>query len=434
MDEMLGTLLNIINGSLSVCAVYLFFSALTAFRLDKWVRLVFGVIFSLVYILVLEKTDDGVLRSIFIFLTVVLISLMFEMKAYNRILFPLIFIAVNMASVFFTEAVWKIIFYSVSENNSLDGIFIILISRVLLFVILFIWRMKKHKILTNTPSKFFMVLALIPLSTVGMIIFIYRFFSEISTMSDEIRIGVLIFSTMLIISNSVIFYFIDIVEENNESSYAVYAANKLIEQKTEQYEELLSSQEKIMKLHHDYKKVFVGLVSSIDESNIEKTKRELMRQYKELTELSAPVQDDNIVRIILNMKQRVMDQNYIVAQMEYKELYKNRISPIDTAIIFGNALDNAIEACMEFPLENKKIIEIYGEVKNNIIVFTIKNPVIKNIDTKNLRTTKDSFGHGYGIISMKNIAEKYGGDVIFECKDKIFTTYIMLRNEPSGNR
>ncbi|MGM9642037.1 MAG: GHKL domain-containing protein [Eubacteriales bacterium] len=63
------------------------------------------------------------------------------------------------------------------------------------------------------------------------------------------------------------------------------------------------------------------------------------------------------------------------------------------------------------------------------IVIIIKNNVVANVDINNLHTTKRERGkHGFGIASIKQLVEKYEGDVAFTCENLIFETRIMLRN------
>jgi len=112
----------------------------------------------------------------------------------------------------------------------------------------------------------------------------------------------------------------------------------------------------------------------------------------------------------------------------YTELRPIKILSTDLAIILGNALDNAIEACSK--LNNKeKIIQLFIQPQNETIIITVKNPVIEDIDTLNFTSTKPySKWHGYGIISMKEIAAKYGGNIALTCTNHLFTVSAILNN------
>ena len=102
-------------------------------------------------------------------------------------------------------------------------------------------------------------------------------------------------------------------------------------------------------------------------------------------------------------------------------------SSTDLSVLIGNALDNAIECAKK--VEGKKIIDLSISINGGQLIFAITNPIDKKIDVNKLKTTKnDSINHGYGIFSMKRIAEKYNGDVVFFSTEDTFKTIIYLKN------
>ena len=128
------------------------------------------------------------------------------------------------------------------------------------------------------------------------------------------------------------------------------------------------------------------------------------------------------------MKTQVAENRGITIQTNYRELDKIKISLIDVAIILGNALDNAIEAT-EKTNNVKKEIDVTINIKNDLVIITIRNPVENDVDTDHLVSSKRNDGSfGYGLSSMRSIATKYNGEVLLLCKDNIFQTTIYLRN------
>jgi len=97
--------------------------------------------------------------------------------------------------------------------------------------------------------------------------------------------------------------------------------------------------------------------------------------------------------------------------------------------VLGNAVDNAMEAVDKvFSLERRRIY-VSAKIKNNLLVIVLKNPVSVPVDVHNLNTTKaNPFMHGYGVIGMKSIVQKYAGEITFTCENLVFETYILLRN------
>lgn len=100
----------------------------------------------------------------------------------------------------------------------------------------------------------------------------------------------------------------------------------------------------------------------------------------------------------------------------------------DICSLFGNALDNAIEAVSKLEDEQDRIISVLVREKIGMIVITVDNYYIGSIQLKDglPETTKDVSGyHGYGLKSIRMIAEKYGGEATITVDD-MFHLSILL--------
>lgn len=91
----------------------------------------------------------------------------------------------------------------------------------------------------------------------------------------------------------------------------------------------------------------------------------------------------------------------------------NYLAVRDICSIFGNILDNAIEAVVKYEDEEKRVI--HGEVsrKQGFLVIRFENYFEDRLEMKGqtLQTTKtDKERHGYGIKSIQYTVKKYGGN------------------------
>jgi len=108
-------------------------------------------------------------------------------------------------------------------------------------------------------------------------------------------------------------------------------------------------------------------------------------------------------------------------------------SDIDLAVLIGNAIDNAIEATVQVENEQEKIIEFSAKVNNSQLIISIINPTDKDVDVLNLSTNKkDAYNHGFGVLTMMQIVQKYQGDVVFNYENKKFETIIYI-SLPDGS-
>lgn len=100
---------------------------------------------------------------------------------------------------------------------------------------------------------------------------------------------------------------------------------------------------------------------------------------------------------------------------------------IDLCIIIGNLFDNAIEACMELPKE-ERLIRVYMDMKNTQLYMSFTNTTAG----KKLNKSQGRFlsgkgaGHGYGLVRIDTIVERYQGYLNRNSEDGAFTMEILL--------
>ena len=88
------------------------------------------------------------------------------------------------------------------------------------------------------------------------------------------------------------------------------------------------------------------------------------------------------------------------------------MEPFDISTIFGNAIDNAIEASEKLP-EELRLITVRAERIRDMLIITVENHTMPDVSPVEGTTKKDRFIHGFGIPNIKNAVEKYGGQCSF---------------------
>ena len=102
---------------------------------------------------------------------------------------------------------------------------------------------------------------------------------------------------------------------------------------------------------------------------------------------------------------------------------------VDVYSLFGNALENAIEAIRKIDDPEKKIIHITTERRGDLLNIEIVNYYTDSLRMENSlpTTTKGDNGfHGFGMKSMQLIAQKYGGEIRIETDRNLFELCIVL--------
>ncbi len=131
---------------------------------------------------------------------------------------------------------------------------------------------------------------------------------------------------------------------------------------------------------------------------------------------------------LLSIKAEMARKQDIEIHM-YISLLQVFLSDKDLCVLFGNLLDNAIEAAAL--CSHKKWVDIRIIQKGNMLLFSIRNtfrysPVQK--DGRFISTKEKPESHGWGLASVRAIVESYGGDLEIHYDDKIFeVSAIFLR-------
>ncbi|MGN1156086.1 MAG: GHKL domain-containing protein [Agathobacter sp.] len=133
-----------------------------------------------------------------------------------------------------------------------------------------------------------------------------------------------------------------------------------------------------------------------------------------------------ILDLLLNQKQREALQDGIEFLVVSTGTVKIGLPENELVSLFGNLLDNAIEACQKIQAGKKEIKTII-ERKNDMVFVKISNTVLHEPVMKDgeLITTKADKGrHGYGLKNVKRIVEKNGGQIQFKMDEKVFSVCV----------
>ena len=113
------------------------------------------------------------------------------------------------------------------------------------------------------------------------------------------------------------------------------------------------------------------------------------------------------------------------------------MNPVDLYTLFGNALDNAIEAVRKLESKEKRVIDIMLYERQSFLMLQIVNPMcgeVKFEDGLPLTTKAKNGYHGYGMKSMLHTIQKYEGHLTTEVKNVCFYFNVMLPLERDSNK
>ena len=131
---------------------------------------------------------------------------------------------------------------------------------------------------------------------------------------------------------------------------------------------------------------------------------------------------------ILTQKNLVCTENGILFTCMADGALLSFLDPVDLFTLFGNLMDNAIEAVFPLPEEERSIRLTVNE-RLGIILIREENPVAQELKVEEgkIKTTKkDAENHGFGLRSMELVAEKYDGALSAASEGGLFRLTISL--------
>ncbi len=223
------------------------------------------------------------------------------------------------------------------------------------------------------------------------------------------------------------------------------ATNKHIRSVAEQYEEQIQAQSdyyqklsesdvELRRFRHDYRNLSIGLEKLLSEGKTEEALRMLRHGQQEQRRRPRYESGSGIVNALMEDKALRADTIHTTITFE-GAVPSDRIEAADLCVIFGNTLDNALEACEKLPPEEEKTILVQCLCRSGMMFMEMTNPVKEPVAIGSglPQTTKSNKkDHGLGLYSLEKIIKKYDGTLICTCVDRQFTISISLYLPPSS--
>lgn len=201
------------------------------------------------------------------------------------------------------------------------------------------------------------------------------------------------------------------------------------ETEQEYYDEINRRYNESRKIRHDINNHLLAVSALIESGEIEEAKR-YITEVSEQSDLAAmPVKTGrNVLDALLFKKtEQAAEKGCSIAFELDCPISKCGASDYDLCTIFGNILDNAIEA-----VNRGDRISVKIEKQLDMLYISCENPFsgeLKRRGEKILTTKKDIASHGFGIMRVRELARHYGGDVNITAENGAFLIEILMNTK-----
>ena len=194
------------------------------------------------------------------------------------------------------------------------------------------------------------------------------------------------------------------------------------------YQEVDTMYRQIRGWRHDYRNHIQAMKALAASGDLDGIKSYLEQLDTDLQTVDTVIKSGNpMADAIINSKISLAKSKYIPVKIDAHIPVKLKTSELDLCCILGNLFDNAIEASLQLP-EEQRMIRVYMDMKNTQLYISFTNFTAGKKLSKlgrRFRSTKGE-GHGLGLVRIDNIVERLDGYLSRNSEDGAFTTEILL--------
>lgn len=305
---------------------------------------------------------------------------------------------------------------------------VVIIQIVLFYLTRFmIKRTKKDSTYSLKWNEWF-VLLIIPVISIFTMSFVSLIIINIEDQLSPMQHIFSILSILgILMTNSLVYVLYVNMQKDHAKQLEYSILQQAFKSQEKSVEETKILYQSVRSIRHDLKQHFQVALTMLHSGKINEAV-DYMEKYNDtvLDGISNKVFCDNdVVNYIINSKSKICSDRHIKIYI-YIANEIPEFSDLDLCVLLGNALDNAIEG-----VSGEGNNEIYLELRNvdNFFMISVKNTIINSVleDNPNLMSTKNEKEvHGLGILSMKEVVQKYNGSIEFYESDNKFCCDMLL--------
>ena len=342
-------------------------------------------------------------------------------------------ILIAFAGAFIINAVITMISSIILSNNYSElllmrnptRIFLLIISKIALILMLLPISSSVQK------RKFLLSKIQYTVAMISILIMIIAGVSLEKLILDEsisLRFATIIMSCIVAISFLLFFIFVQFSVHNRTISQRIALETRLNDDEVK-LQETLQWSKSVKTLRHDLSNHLISISKYIESGDEQKALQYIEKITNKIDNIPQYVNTDNpTINAILDLKRMTCEKEKIDLKC-YIEQELPEFDDVAFCTIFGNLMDNAIEAEMK---EQVKEIRLALETASDYLHITIQNRIHKSIlvGGKIPRTSKkDSKNHGLGLYSVTETISQMNGAIDFREENNWFIVDVLLPKE-----
>ena len=368
-------------------------------------------------------------------ITIILIYSIFFLKGslYLRILMPIIIFGLNILIANLNLAVMVRLgnmpfVEALTFSTSFRYLYIIISNLIYLIVLLVLLRTGKKKIQMSNIAEIisFLLIAIIVYVAALSDTILY----QISGFNKDIFPYVVAICVSIFALTGMFWYLLLKISKDSKLKTDLL----LSKQREEMYKNSVLSTnehiEKLAKVKHDIKNNTMTISHLISSGELESAKELCDSISKKLSTPTLSYCDNPVLNAILNVEiekatENAINLNYVISDT------LSFVEDSDIVSVIGNLCDNAIEYLSDIDTD-KRNMNITISAYKGYHYITCTNTIIASVLGTNpeLNSTKDDITlHGKGIKILRDVAQKYNGEILVKEYEKELSISVIIRNK-----
>ncbi|WP_058309144.1 sensor histidine kinase [Gracilibacillus massiliensis] len=415
-------LLNVGIALVMVVQVNFYFNSVFGKENSKSRKWIYWIVFFSIDFVYLTVSLSPIWSSLLALAVIFCLSLGYETDFRLRVMFSILYTVLltlmNTFCVFLIDSSASVTVDVSNLSKEMEQL-LFLISCIAMFVVVLIigYVTKGRRYTLN--YRYYLLFLSVP------IISIYQVTVLLTYGEKNIHYFVPVFG--FIILNVLVVYVLDTVFARYQLQHENAQLQKQMDYQEANYEKTVHSFTKIKSIIHDTNQQFLYVAECIDRNKIDEANEHISITLNKIEEAYHKINTGNLViDALVTNALNIGQANGIRMDTELNMF--DRVFPIeryDLCVVLGNMLDNAIEASKRVKIADDRHISVHIRSSETAIFIRIRNHTDREVTDLHSRKNNADY-HGFGLMNIKRICEKYGGHMTIETASQTFDNMVVL--------
>ena len=194
------------------------------------------------------------------------------------------------------------------------------------------------------------------------------------------------------------------------------------------YQAMEGQYRQMERLRHDMKNHLLGMYGMLKDREWDKLEQYLNRMLEAgAVNAGEEATGCKALDALFFYKRKLAEEKNILWECDVELSRLCCVDSFDLCILFGNILDNAIEACEKLPDDKMRFITIKSKVVKKCFLLEVKNSTeLETVEEVRVTHKENPEMHGIGIQNMEEVVRRYHGVLEMEIKEGVFSVSVLL--------